>query len=358
MHAERRVPAASARVLPAVVVEPKRNTPSEDGGAAQRTVVFLHGWPDSPALWSSQIKALTQIGFRCVAIPLPGYPPDDAPSPSTPAASAASSTAAGVASAASAVAAPSSGAPSFDSAVDDIATTIRANNNNDRGGGGGGGGAPPVVLVCHDWGCVVGYKLQRRYPELVGQMAALDVGNDISGLTTKEKALIATYQAWLLAAHLIGGRLGDGMTTWFARFCHAPSLEPGGVDHAPDGRGFIPSARNWPYLRFWQEQWGSWRSGRGDREGDKAVDGLTSETRVEEGGGWESSATPQRTGDKRSDGSSGGDASTSGAAPGPPGQRQFPAGIPSCPLLYLYGGDKPVRFHGDRWLEEVRAHGP
>ena len=38
-------------------------------------------------------------------------------------------------------------------------------------------------------------------------------------------------------------------------------------------------------------------------------------------------------------------------------RRERSARVPSCPLLYMYGADKPARFHGDRWLEDVRASG-
>jgi pimeloyl-ACP methyl ester carboxylesterase len=31
--------------------------------------------------------------------------------------------------------------------------------------------------------------------------------------------------------------------------------------------------------------------------------------------------------------------------------------VPHCPVLYMYGADKPSRFHGDGWLAGVRANG-
>ena len=36
------------------------------------TVVMLHGWPDSPALWDRSVAALRD-GYRCVRFALPGY---------------------------------------------------------------------------------------------------------------------------------------------------------------------------------------------------------------------------------------------------------------------------------------------
>ena len=31
--------------------------------------------------------------------------------------------------------------------------------------------------------------------------------------------------------------------------------------------------------------------------------------------------------------------------------------MPSCPTLYMYGADKPSRFHGDDWLVAVEGNG-
>ena len=83
------------RVLPAVVTEPTSRSPKG------LTCVLIHGWPDSPLMWSSQVTALTNAGHRCIAIPLPCYPPDDA-----------------------AANLPGVTIPTFDTAVDDVIVTI------------------------------------------------------------------------------------------------------------------------------------------------------------------------------------------------------------------------------------------
>ena len=114
------------RVLPAVVTEP--SSPSPKG----LTCVLIHGWPDSPLMWSSQVAALTDAGHRCIAIPLPCYYPDD--------------TAANLRNVT---------LPTFDTAVEDTVVTIESLTTRRE---------HPVVLVCHDWGCVVGYRLQRKHP--------------------------------------------------------------------------------------------------------------------------------------------------------------------------------------------------
>ena len=269
------------RVLPAVVTEPTSRSPKG------LTCVLIHGWPDSPLMWSSQVTALTNAGHRCIAVPLPCYHPDDA-----------------------AANLPGVTLPTFDTAVDDVLVTIKSLTNP-------GGGSltnddeddEPVVLVCHDWGCIVGYRLQGKRPRLVRAVCAMDVGNDVDGLTAKETAFIAAYQGWLIAALAIGGNVGDWMTTSFARMSNAPSLQPGGLDF---GRGgIVPHRRNWPYLAFWRERLG--RRARGD----------------------------------------GGDGNGNMVIRGVKGNRR----VPHCPVLYMYGADKPSRFHGDGWLAGVRANG-
>lgn len=259
------------RVLPAVVTEPTSRSPKG------LTCVLIHGWPDSPLMWSSQVTALTNAGHRCIAVPLPCYHPDDA-----------------------AANLPGVTLPTFDTAVDDVIVTIESLTNEDD---------EPVVLVCHDWGCIVGYRLQGKRPRLVRAVCAMDVGNDVDGLTAKEMAFIAAYQGWLIAALAIGGNVGDWMTTSFARMSNAPSLQPGGLDF---GRGgIVPHRRNWPYLAFWRERLGRRARGGGDdRNGNRVIRGVTGNRRV-----------------------------------------------PHCPVLYMYGADKPSRFHGDGWLAGVRANG-
>ena len=191
------------RVLPAVVTEPTSRSPKG------LTCVLIHGWPDSPLMWSSQVTALTNAGHRCIAVPLPCYHPDDA-----------------------AANLPGVTLPTFETAVDDVIVTIESLTNEDD---------EPVVLVCHDWGCIVGYRLQGKRPRLVRAVCAMDVGNDVDGLTAKEMAFIAAYQGWLIAALAIGGNVGDWMTTSFARMSNAPSLQPGGLAGAgsfrTDGTG-------------------------------------------------------------------------------------------------------------------------
>eukprot|EP00966_Prymnesium_polylepis_P260330 6013691-Prymnesium_polylepis.1 len=55
----------------------------------------------------------------------------------------------------------------FTTLADAIAKAIRENQ---------GGDESPVTLVVHDWGSIIGFWVENRYPQLVQAMVAMDVG--------------------------------------------------------------------------------------------------------------------------------------------------------------------------------------
>jgi pimeloyl-ACP methyl ester carboxylesterase len=98
-----------------------------------------------------------------------------------------------------------------------------------------------VTLVAHDWGAYWGYWLHHRHPELVLRIVGLDVAPDMKP-TAHEILMIIGYQWWLLAAFVLGGRVGDWMTRRFARTATAP--RQGDV---------LNSSINYPYLYTWRD---------------------------------------------------------------------------------------------------------
>lgn len=160
------------------------------------TVVMLHGWPDTPALWDGTVAALRD-GYRCVRFALPGYDLSRPPRPVS---------------------------------VDQMCALIGAvvdTVSPDE----------PVSLVLHDWGCFFGYEYAARHPGRVARVVGTDVGDTNSGaylraLTVKDKGLIAGYQIWLAVAWTLGRwlpGLADRMTRFMARRvgCRAPSARIG-----------------------------------------------------------------------------------------------------------------------------------
>jgi pimeloyl-ACP methyl ester carboxylesterase len=51
---------------------------------SSRTVVLMHGWPDSPRCWSQVAPSLAQAGYRVLAPALRGYAPTQFHDPRTP----------------------------------------------------------------------------------------------------------------------------------------------------------------------------------------------------------------------------------------------------------------------------------
>ena len=52
--------------------------------SGQRTMVLMHGWPDSPRCWNPMVPALVSAGFRVIAPALRGFSPTTFLRPETP----------------------------------------------------------------------------------------------------------------------------------------------------------------------------------------------------------------------------------------------------------------------------------
>lgn len=103
-------------------------------------ILFVHGWPDTPEVWSNQIDNLKN-DYRCVAVRLPGFGeklPAEAP-----------------------------WGYDFDTLADMLAKTAtdlkRAN------------GGEPIIFVAHDQGAWVTYMVERKHPDLFKALVSFDV---------------------------------------------------------------------------------------------------------------------------------------------------------------------------------------
>jgi pimeloyl-ACP methyl ester carboxylesterase len=151
--------------------------------AERKTIVMVHGWPDTARLWQPQIEAL-QDRYECIAMTLPGFD----------------------------VSQPGRAYP-----LDEVVEAIRAVV-----------GARRVTLLLHDWGCLYGYQFAMRHPELVERVVGVDIGDagsraHLEAIGWRGKLMIAAYQNWLALAWRIGGSLGDGMSRAMARLLRCPT---------------------------------------------------------------------------------------------------------------------------------------
>ncbi|MDH4449425.1 MAG: alpha/beta hydrolase [Rhodoferax sp.] len=178
-------------------------------GSGARTVVMLHGWPDTLQLWDATVQAL-QPQYRCVRFTLPGFGQVDARLPP----------------------------PTVEDMTSSLLAIIQAVSPH-----------APVTLLLHDWGCVFGYELAMRHPSHIEAIVAVDIGDHNAGaylasLSMGQKLSIASYQLWLAWAWVVGRYvhqgIANGMTRFMARVARCPSPQ------AP-----LRWTMNFPYAMRW-----------------------------------------------------------------------------------------------------------
>lgn len=179
------------------------------------TVVMLHGWPDTPALWDETVAGLRD-GYCCVRFALPGFDLGQPPRPVS--------------------------VDDMCALVGAVADAVSPNE--------------PVTLLLHDWGCFFGYEYAARHTHRVARVVGVDIGDTNSGaylktLSFKEKCLIAGYQLWLAVAWKLGGvlpGLANRMTRYMAHTigCRTP----------PEHIGW---QMNYPYAMQWFGSYGGLR---------------------------------------------------------------------------------------------------
>jgi len=191
-------------------------TDEPDGDPPAGTIVLLHGWPDSAALWDDTVSAL-RARWRCVRFTWPGFRPED----------------------------PERVAYALADLVERLHQVVLAT-----------AGGQPVTLLMHDWGCVFGNAFWRAHPALVARIAAVDIGDagsraHVAELPLQAKAGIAAYQLWLALAFIVGGDLGHTMARRMAARLRVP---------VPAGR--IRACMGHPYWITWTGTSGSYRAAR------------------------------------------------------------------------------------------------
>lgn len=173
-------------------------------GRGAKSIVMVHGWPDSHRLWEAQAAALGER-YRCVRFTLPGFERG-----------------------------ASKRAYSLDEIVEAIHDVVREVCAGE-----------PVILLLHDWGCLFGYQFAARYPALVERIIGVDIGDTgsrrhVAELGRTARLLLVAYQLWLALAWRIDGPIGDRMARWMARLLRCPA--------APDS---IHARMGYPYALRW-----------------------------------------------------------------------------------------------------------
>ncbi|KAL7272782.1 hypothetical protein RUND412_004394 [Rhizina undulata] len=108
-------------------------------GEVKRTVLCIHGFPDLWYGWRKTIPALLELGLRVIVPDMMGYGQTEAPR----------------------VPPESMATYGFKRAADDMAELMRQLN------------IPKVVLLGHDWGGAIVYRIYHHHPTLVTHIAAI-----------------------------------------------------------------------------------------------------------------------------------------------------------------------------------------
>ncbi len=171
-------------------------------GQGEHTIIMLHGWPDTGALWDKQVADL-QSDYRCVRLTLPGFAAGDTSRPL-----------------------------SIAEVVSWLDQSICAVTNR------------PVILMVHDWGAVFGYAYARSHPERVERLIAMDIGDTSEAfsrsLSFKHKLMILGYQLPLAVSYRLPRCIATPITRAVAKYIRSPA--------APDT---IHAGMNFPYYQAW-----------------------------------------------------------------------------------------------------------
>lgn len=169
----------------------------------EKTVVLVHGFPDSPAIWSDTSAHLTQRGYRVIRLALPGFEEGATSAPQV----------------------------SFEQVVNRLYATLIHTE------------AVGATLVGHDWGAIFLYQLLLRHPEAAGRLVTIEIGASPTSFFTT--ACVLLYQTALNLAHALGSGVGDALMSVLCR------LAPRRPDYA--GRPKPRAHHGWLYRQAWRE---------------------------------------------------------------------------------------------------------
>ncbi len=179
-----------------------------EGPEGGRPVLLLHGFPDSHHIWRHQVAALTDAGFRTIALDQRGYGESDAPE--------------GV----DAYAIPNM-------AMDAVGVLDAL-------------GVPRVAVVGHDWGASVAWLIATLFPDRAERLCAVSVGHpsaffSAGGFAQREKSwYMLFYQAEGIAEEWLSR---DGFANFRALAQDPVDIERNAADMSKPGR--LTAGLNW-----------------------------------------------------------------------------------------------------------------
>ena len=169
-------------------------------GAGERSILMIHGWPDSHRIWDRMIETL-KAEFRCLRFTLPGFHQSK---------------------------------PKRIYSVDEILSVIRQVLDHVALG-------DKVTLMGHDWGSYYGLRFIQKHQKYIEGFIGIDVG-DIDSDEFHGKAVVywgsIPYQFCLILAFFLPAPLGRWITWFVAKLA--------GAVHRRD----LHQGMNYPYYQY------------------------------------------------------------------------------------------------------------
>ena len=168
-------------------------------------MVFLHGWPDSAKLWTHQVEFFSKDYF-CICVNLPQHGEDRS----------------------------TGWGEDFPQLANRIVNEVKKRIGNSK---------HKIVLVGHDWGAILAYRIERDYPNWVEKLVTMDVGGHLKPESVGHKLFLVSYQWYLIFAFLVGKispPVGNFLSRKFARMSRAPERET------------VRSEMNYLYFYYWR----------------------------------------------------------------------------------------------------------
>jgi pimeloyl-ACP methyl ester carboxylesterase len=171
---------------------------------AARTIIFVHGWPDTDAVFEAQYEVFAAT-HRLVTLSIPGYRRDGA------------------------------AIPFFGYAVDVVAemlydTIVDVMKGRDE--------TPSVVA--HDWGSRLTFMVDKRHPGTIARIVALDIAGHVGPRRGVALLIVLWYQWSLAGLALLPRGVANPLTWLFAKYVLRVA-NPAGVH----------GGMNYMYLRVW-----------------------------------------------------------------------------------------------------------
>jgi pimeloyl-ACP methyl ester carboxylesterase len=147
--------------------------------AHARTMIFVHGWPDTPVVFQKQHDAFS-LSHRVVTLSVPGYLRGGA------------------------------GLPFFGHSFPAVIEALRLTIVDVMAGRD----EKPVV-VAHDWGSLLVFMVERTHPELFDRIVGLDVAGHVGKKEGAALKFLCKYQLVLCVLYLLPAIVGTPLTRWY-----------------------------------------------------------------------------------------------------------------------------------------------